>query len=165
MDPLDVVYDEGDNVTFTCSSLGGPNNTLQWLKDGVELNGSTSENLTLVNITVIDDGGVYTCVASNAAGSDNASVSLNIRPVFIIHPMNQSIVYGTDISFSCSAMGFPTPSILWMKEDGDLPVNATGENTMNLTLAQVEFGDEGFYYCVATSNDPVVESARATLSG
>ena len=164
MDPVDIVYDEGDNVTFTCSSLGGPNNTLQWLKDGLDLNGSTSEILTLVSITVIDDGGVYTCVTSNAAGSDNASVRLNIRPVFIIHPMSQSIVNGTDISFNCSAMGFPEPVYTWFREDDDLPQSAMVVNSSILVFEPAVFGDQGIYYCNATSSDVSVSSETAILT-
>ena len=164
MDPVDIVYDEGDDVTFTCSSLGGPGNTLQWLKDGLDLNGSTSEILTLVSITVIDDGGVYTCVASNAAGSDNASVRLNIRPVFIIHPMNQSIVNGTDISFNCSAMGFPEPVYTWFREDDDLPQSAMVVNSSILVFEPAVFGDQGIYYCNATSSDVSVSSETAILT-
>ena len=164
MDPVDIVYDEGDDVTFTCSSLGGPNNTLQWLKDGLELNVSTNENLTLVNITVIEDGGVYTCVVSNAAGSDNASVSLNIRPVFIIHPMNRSIVNGTDISFSCSAMSFPEPVYTWFHEGDDLPQSEMVVNSSILVFEPAVFGDQGIYYCNATSGDVSVSSETAILT-
>ena len=79
--PVDEVYEEGDTVTFTCITLGGPGNSLQWQKDGEDFGGAIdgSENtLTLTDITVFNDSGVYTCVASNAAGTGSTSVSLNI---------------------------------------------------------------------------------------
>ena len=164
VEPIDLEYNEGDDVTFTCSSLGGPSNTLQWLKDGLELINSTGENLTLANITVAADGAVYTCVASNAAGSGNASVSLNIRPVFTIQPMSQSIVSGTNVSFTCSAIGFPEPVYGWFREGDDLPQSAVIVNSSVLLIEPAVFGDQGVYYCSATSSNVSVSSDTATLT-
>ena len=86
---MDEIYEEGDTVTFTCIAQGGPGNSLQWQKDGEDFGGAIDGNentLTLTDITVFNDSGVYTCVASNAAGTGSASVSLNISPVFDLHP-------------------------------------------------------------------------------
>ena len=55
-DPPDVLS-LGDNVTFTCSALGGPNNMFQWQKDGQDLLSESQFTLTNVNAT---DGGLYT---------------------------------------------------------------------------------------------------------
>ena len=165
--PVGMVYEEGDNVTFTCSSLGGPDNMIQWLKDGMVYGGviSASENnLTLTDITVAGDGGVYTCVVSNAAGSDMASVSLNIQPVFTVHPADQEIVSGDNVSFSCSAMAFPEPTYMWFREGGELPDSALGANSSMLVLDPAVFGDQGVYYCNATSSEVSVSSQPATLT-
>ena len=82
--PVGVVYQEGDNVTFTCTSLGGPDNRIRWLKDGEIFRDDVNQSsaiLNLVDISVMEDGGIYTCVASNAAGSGVDYVSLNIFPI------------------------------------------------------------------------------------
>ena len=164
--PVGVVYNEGDNVTFSCSAEGGPENTLQWLKDdkdfGSDISGSEN-NLTLTNIT-IDDGAVYTCEASNAAGTGSASVSLNISPVIVLHPVNIGITSGTNGSFMCEATAFPEPSYVWIRVGGALPESALGVNSSTLTLSLAVFGDQGEYYCSATSNGITVSSNTPTLT-
>ena len=164
--PVGVVYDEGDNVTFLCIAEGGPGNTLQWLKDGEDIGSIISgseNNLTLTNIT-IDDGAVYTCVASNAAGTGSASVSLNISPVIILNPVNIGVTNGTSASFMCAATAFPEPTYVWIRVGGKLPESAIGVNTSTLMLSPAVFGDQGEYYCNATSNDITVSSNTATLT-
>ena len=138
--PVGVVYEEGDNVTFSCTSLGGPDNSIQWLKDGQRINGSSSR-LELTDISVTEDGAIYTCVASNTAGNGSASVSLLISPVFVTHPMDEEIINGTVVSFICMAMAFPDPTYIWFRVGGDLPESAVGVNTLMLTLSLAVFGD------------------------
>ena len=164
--PVGVVYDEGDTVTFLCSAEGGPGNTLQWLKDGEPFSGIISgseNNLTLTNIT-IDDGAVYTCVASNAAGTGSASVSLNISPVIILHPVNIGVTNGTNTSFTCAASAFPEPTYVWIRVGGELPESAIGVTSSTLMLSPAVFGDQGEYYCSAISNVITVSSNTATLT-
>ena len=160
--PDNATFIENDTVILQCITYGGPGNTFEWIFNETVI--EITSNLTLTGV-MTEDGGSYTCNVTNAAGSDTYTTYVFIRPMITLNPTSVNVSVGDNVSFMCDAMGFPTPSILWMKEDGDLPVNATGENTTNLTIAQVEFGNEGFYYCVATSNDLVVESARTTLSG
>ena len=81
-----------------------------------------------------------------------------------MNPTSVNASNGTsEISFTCSATGFPEPEIQWMKEDDSLPLSASGQNTDTFTIGPVLFGDEGLYYCVATSNQLSAESERATL--
>ena len=165
--PVGEVYQEGDNVTFTCTSLGGPDNSVQWLKDGenfTDVIDDSFNTLLLMMITVVDDGGVYTCVASNAAGSGSANVSLLISPVFIEDPMDEEIVNGTSVTFSCTALAFPDPTYMWYRMGNELPQSATGENTSMLTLSPAVFGDQGVYHCNATSSGVSVQSEPATLT-
>ena len=70
-------------LVLTCTAEGGPNNTLQWYKDGTLLMGARSglsidtddayptsirSNLTIASLAT-DDLGNYTCTVSNAAGT------------------------------------------------------------------------------------------------
>ena len=164
---MGVVYEEGDNVTFSCTSLGGSDNSIQWLKDGEsfaqEINGSSSR-LKLTDISVTEDGAIYTCVASNAAGNGSASVSLLISPVFVADPTDEEIINGTVISFICNAIAFPDPSYIWLRVGGDLSESAVGRNTTMLTLYPAVFGDQGIYYCTATSSGVSVSSQTAILT-
>ena len=165
--PVGVVYEEGDNVTFSCSAEGGPDNSLQWLKDDVNITSvidGSENNLTRTSITVSGDGGVYTCVASNAAGTDRARVSLNISPVIVMHPVNIVTTNGTSEAFMCSATAFPNPTYMWNRVGDNLPATAVGADNSTLTLSPAVFGDHGEYYCNATSSGVTVSSDTATLT-
>ena len=65
----------GDNVTFNCSSLGGPGNTFTWMRqnDG-QVVGSESQ-LTIIGLDAFD-GGQYQCIVENRAGNDSTDVTL-----------------------------------------------------------------------------------------
>ena len=122
----------------------------------------TSNILMLSNVTAVH-GGAYTCHVTNEAGSDNFTTYVFISPMITLDPDSVSVQNGTDdVTFTCNATGFPAPSFEWMREGDRLP--PVFSTTTSLTIAPVEFEDEGFYYCVATSNDLEVESERATLS-
>ena len=165
--PVGVVYQEGDNVTFICTSLGGPNNTIEWLKDGEifrEAVNQSSSMLKLVDISVMEDGAIYTCVASNAAGSGADSVSLNISPVFEMDPMDVETSNGSEVSFTCTALAFPEPTYTWSRVDSELPDSAVGANTPTLTLSPAVLGDQGVYYCNATSSEVSVMSDTGILT-
>ena len=162
--PENATFNDSDPVTLMCITLGGPGNTFQWSFNGEDVENETSSDLTLTNVSA-EDGGMYTCNVTNSAGSDTFSTYVFISPMITSNPISMNASNGTAlISFSCDAAGFPEPQIEWRREGGSLPTLATGENTTTLTIAPVLFGDEGLYYCVATSNALSVESERATLS-
>ena len=60
---------------------------------------------------------------------------------------NQSVTYNSSIQFECSLSGFPTPEILWAKDE----VNLTSNNT--LTIHQARFEDSGKYTCSAKNSE------------
>ena len=60
---------------------------------------------------------------------------------------NQSVTYNSSIQFNCSLTGFPTPEILWAKDE----VNLTSNNT--LTIRQVRWEDSGKYTCSAENSE------------
>ena len=161
-DPPDVLS-LGENVTFTCSALGGPNNMFQWQKDGVDLLNESQFTLTNVNAT---DGGLYTCVVTNAAGNDSSDITLNISPYFIVQPNDTLTNNGDSLTLTCEAEGFPDPVYQWFRNDNEMVrSNLTGVNSSMLLFGPVLFGDEGDYYCTATSNDISINSTIATLTG
>ena len=157
-----------DSVTFTCLAEGGPGNSYQWQRGGVNLENETSENLTLSDVN-ITDGGDYTCVASNSAGNGNATATLYIMPQIIEGPMDIFTQNGSVVNFTCFAVGIPTPLYSWEKSNGTAFVSVDMATDSSLEFSPVEFGDEGTYQCVATSilsdgTEQRVES-QAVLTG
>ena len=78
------------SVTLVCDADGEPSPKISWLLNGKRL-GKSSENLGLViqntslvlrNVSV--QSGRYTCVASNANGTTNASTIINYLGMYVI---------------------------------------------------------------------------------
>ena len=162
---LSNILSRGDNVTLTCSARGGSDNVLLWLKNGADLPGEDQTTLQLTDIDATD-GGEYTCVVSNAAGNDSTNTTLYIRPYFTTQPMSISTEAGQNETFTCEAEGFPEPTIQWFRAgSADFGLNVTGIDTGTLMFTPAQFGDEGDYYCTASSNGESSNSSIVILTG
>ena len=162
--PLNMVFNRGDNVTLNCSAQGGPDNTYQWQRSGTDLDNEAMQTLTITQISAMD-GGEYTCVVSNAAGSGNASTLLNVSPYIAVDPTDISARNGTVHMLVCEAEAFPEPQYQWIRASGNFSETVTGVDSSVLGFTPVLFGDEGEYYCTAVSNGRSVESSTSTLTG
>uniref|UniRef100_A0A670JG93 Leucine rich repeat and fibronectin type III domain containing 1 n=1 Tax=Podarcis muralis TaxID=64176 RepID=A0A670JG93_PODMU len=78
---------EGQGVSLKCKAVGDPEPSIHWIApDGKLIHNTTRttvfENGTLeVLITTLKDNGVFTCIASNAAGEATAPVEICIVPL------------------------------------------------------------------------------------
>ena len=151
-------------MTLQCSVLGGPVNAYQWLAGGVVIAGETSEDYTF-NIMSASDGGEYTCVVTNLAGNDSASTNVFVAPYFTAVPADIETSDGDMGTLTCVAEAFPSPDYIWGRVDGGtIRDQVTGRNTSMLMFNPVMFGDEGDYYCNATSNGVTSQSPSATVT-
>jgi hypothetical protein len=76
MQPFSQTVPFGSPVSFTFLSTGNPTADYQWSKDGLPLTGNLTaqtSTLQLASVTMAD-AGLYSCVASNAAGSANSTI-------------------------------------------------------------------------------------------
>lgn len=146
---------------MNCTAQGGPNNTFVWKNDSEIVVGEVSPTFELSPVM----GGVYTCEVSNAAGTGNATTVVFVQLRFDIHPTDIFTVRGMRQVFVCEAEAFPAPTYEWFRTNGDIRGNLTGIETRVLIFDSVEFGDEGDYYCLATSNNFSMSSDVATLTG
>jgi hypothetical protein len=124
--------------------MGGPNNTYQWLANGTNLDKQTHESLALFNLRA-SDGGMYSCVVSNAAGSHTASTHLFINPYFETPTGSIHTSIGSTVFLECEALSFPSPRYMWIHDQ-----TALNENTRKLNLTNIQYGDEGAYFCNAS---------------
>ena len=159
----DQTYQRFDDVNLTCVALGGPSVFFQWLMDGSDLEGETSSTLMLRDVNA-STGGAYTCVASNSAGNDSADVSVFIAPYFIMEPQDVGGLNGDTVSLTCLAEAFPSPSYQWFREERSLREDLNASLEM-LSFDPLVFGDEGEFFCNVSSQDRLVQSLSATLSG
>lgn len=179
--PTPEIVDAGDNVTFTCSADGGPNNTFLWLRSD-SLNVSSSqyanlvtrlnsppvpvdeilsglENVTLVtgpqldmlSVSASEDGGSYTCIVINRAGGDITNVSLYVRLRVLQQPTDALSDFSGMASFTFLAESFPLPSYQWQKYSESGFVNVESATEESLVFSPVNYEDFGTYRCVATA--------------
>ena len=161
---INSTYHVRANATLVCTSSGGPNNTYQWLENGENLPGQNSDTLTLSNVTA-STGGVYTCMVSNMAGSNNASTFIFIFPYFINHPHSDEVSVGSAVLLICDAASFPSPDYLWQRTDGGNISTDIMVNQRNLNISSVEYGDEGGYFCTVSAREDSVASNIAIVTG
>ncbi len=95
----DVIATAGSTVTLEVIAFGFPTPiTYQWIKDGVVIQGETSNTLTFDTVN-INDIGEYVCIPSNVGGSHNSTTmvlsvngELSHLNVFILMEFSWSLV-------------------------------------------------------------------------
>ena len=71
------IYPHGSQLRLHCSSNGGPQLEFSWSRTNTLSNDTTTStnNLTISNVTTLD-GGNYTCTVTNDAGSSSNTVTV-----------------------------------------------------------------------------------------
>jgi hypothetical protein len=114
----------------------------------------------LPNVTA-STGGMYTCIVSNNAGNDSASTFLFVDPYFVSHPSSHQVSIGATVLLICDALSFPNPEYLWQHSGGG-SINS-GSRTLN--ISNVQYGDEGEYFCNASTLGTTIQSRSGLLTG
>ena len=89
---MTLLYDPNESTTLNCMASGGPNNTFMWYLDG-ELRNETSNTLVLSEV----EGGEYTCQVINAAGRENASITLTGKYIIITTSFDEIHLCGVSL--------------------------------------------------------------------
>ncbi|VVC93923.1 unnamed protein product [Leptidea sinapis] len=119
---------------------------------------SESFSALVIKRVALEHCGTYTCVATNHVAAVNKSTDLYIKvaPKWLLEPSNSSLLLGSQGTISCSASGYPTPQVHWMKKDGTLgtwqPVLELAGGVLSLAngtlvIEEVSLSDEGMYSC------------------
>ena len=98
--------------------------------------------------------------------------SVDKSPEIVNVPVNQTAVLGSNVTFNCTATGYPKPTITWVKENDSSSVQydptpeiLTGDGNIifsQLVITEVKSNDYGIYHCVA-KNSAGVKTSSATL--
>ncbi|KAK2825049.1 hypothetical protein Q7C36_018976 [Tachysurus vachellii] len=140
----------GSAVEFTCSASGGPEITLEWLKEGGPLphNHHIKDGVLRIENLEKSNEGMYICRATTLFGQaqDTAKLTIQALPKVMINVRTsvQTVTVGTSVEFECHAEGDPVPTVRWSKVGAPLPDHV-----------QV---DAGQYRCTATNNVGSVQS-------
>ena len=169
-----------DNATFSCFSLGGPNNTFSWTNVRSNTVVANNSELTLVDL-VASNGGQYQCLVENPAGSGSTSVTLNgnttlvqlcmcilfievptfiaVSPLVTEHPQDMNVTISEGIIIlTCTATGFPSPIITWFHNDTIDTIGSYNTTivvnyyttTSTFMMMSPMVNDSGRYFCRAS---------------
>jgi len=169
MMPMSTKVAQGDTAVLKClAPKAYPEPTTTWIKNGEHLDPNSSKRIRKTetgNLVIRDveksDAGEYFCRAENMVGkrdSDNARLSVHIKPYFTSDPIDVTAREGDDISLECEVGGEPKPKITWTREDGKA-ISSARNHTLN--IKRVLSSDEGVYYCRA---DNPVGSVSGSVS-
>ncbi|XP_056282111.1 MAM domain-containing glycosylphosphatidylinositol anchor protein 2 [Pseudoliparis swirei] len=172
-DPL--VVNPGETITLKCVASGGdPAPSLEWVRPGgAELpkRSVVSGGLLTIPTVTVDDGGAFSCVASNNVGNPaRKSTSILVRGLrkgrFWITPdpyhNDDNIQIGREVKVSCQVEATPPEELqfVWLKNGR--PVKSSERmvithsdtellpGTTHLDIIDLKFTDFGTYTCVAS---------------
>uniref|UniRef100_A0A8B9LUH0 Neural cell adhesion molecule 2 n=1 Tax=Astyanax mexicanus TaxID=7994 RepID=A0A8B9LUH0_ASTMX len=154
---FNATADYGESVTFTCRAYGSPEPDVTWHRKGVELQESEQyvmrargTTLTIRNIKQ-DDGGSYTCKASNKAGEVQQEIVLKVFGERT--PLYATLALLVDVEAFHNALGDRTALIVCVRfqsPDGRVEVRGRRGESM-LTIVGVGLSDWGRFDCEALS--------------
>ncbi|XP_005415184.2 PREDICTED: hemicentin-1-like [Chinchilla lanigera] len=152
---------ENSQAVLPCVAEGIPTPAINWKKNNIPLTDLLGKHtaqpygeLILENV-VLEDSGVYTCVANNAAGEDIHSISLtvNVLPTFTELPGDVSLNKGEQLRLSCKATGIPLPKLTWTFNNNIIPAHFDSVNGHSeLVIEKVSKEDSGTYVCTAENS-------------
>ncbi|KAK2535167.1 Hmcn2 [Columba livia] len=152
-------------LTLTCEATGVPLPTVTWSWNGSPV--TPSEHMQVLSggwllrlaQTRAQDGGHYSCLASNVAGEARRHFYVEVLvPPHIENADEEETITvpeGHSVTWSCVAAGNPQPKITWLKDGHPLP----GKDTFSVSpdgsmlhVTRVSLSDSGRYSCVASSS-------------
>ncbi|KAL7036766.1 hypothetical protein ACKWTF_008935 [Chironomus riparius] len=160
--PLEQRYTviQGTDFELICDTTGTPYPTVTWSMSGGQLASNarqTGNVLRILNINV-ENSGVYVCLATNNAGSDQVATVIDVErrepPVVELFPKeSQKLRVGESTRLSCRTLsGSPHPTVTWVRRDGQrLSSRITEDYPGVITLRDAKLDDAGVYECRASN--------------
>lgn len=149
--PVDSLVASNGVAQFSVEAAGGGLLSYQWRKDGTPLPGANAAALSVSPVTLQSEG-AYSVEVTDANGSvesRGARLSVSISPVFIQQPQSQTVVAGSDVTFTATVAGNPLPfGFEWRKNNLPYVSNTVNSTTATLTISNVTSADAGSYRVV-----------------
>jgi hypothetical protein len=160
-----TVAGPGVATTFFVVASGTEPLTYQWYFNNARMGpGSTSSNLT-VNVGGPPNAGNYTAVVKNNYGSVTSAVAtltVYVPPGIQTQPQNQTVLQGTNVSFSVVTNNSGTPPFGYQWSFNG--TNVSNATNATLALPNVQTNNAGSYVVVVTNSWGSVTSAVAKLT-
>lgn len=166
-----IIVNETDSIDIVCESFNSlPMTNYSWFNENSNNYQKFEEKdekknifKTILRIVDIDesDNGSFECYLANEAGEDKMTIELLVQTapkvdsimlkandIEIEVESDASVLENDFISIDCVVDGFPTPDIIWYKDQEELTVES---NEIRLTFQNILEQDAGNYQCLATN--------------
>ena len=180
----------GQTVVFSCTVGGNFPVTYRWFKGGEELTSGNryaiDDDVGVLTIRQLQsqDAGIYSCIATNDAGTDNIRIELvvtgtesgiraknDLLHVFFSESpfvsttgnVDRIVRIGTAYRIQCRVRGIPMPTVVWLKDGAVLVPNNNDRFTLignDLYISPIQSQDAGTYQCRASN---VLGTASVTV--
>jgi hypothetical protein len=160
--PRSLSLNQGSDAAFSVTARGALPLSYQWVFKGTNIPGATASGFTRVNAQAADSGD-YSVVVTNAFGaavSSNATLTVLVPPGITTQPSNQTVVLGTNASFTVTATGTAPLAYQWVFGG----TNLAGATADTLLLATVQAVQAGSYAVIITNVAGSITSTPAILT-
>ncbi|XP_072011491.1 basement membrane-specific heparan sulfate proteoglycan core protein isoform X5 [Engystomops pustulosus] len=131
IEPRQLSVQQGQPAEFRCTATGNPTPIVEWTgfqNGGLSSRVSAHGGVLRFSSTQLSDEGQYTCRVHNNFGQHLARADLRVHsgnlPDVQVSPERTEVREGDTARLYCRALGSPTPTISWRKQDGILPPQA-----------------------------------------
>ncbi|KAM9207753.1 hemicentin-2 [Dugong dugon] len=151
-------------LMLLCEATGIPSPEIHWFRGEEPISPGEDTYLLaggwMLKMTQAQeqDRGLYSCLASNAAGEvrRNFSVEVLVPPSIEKEDLEEMIKVpeGQTAHLMCNATGHPQPKVTWFKDGRPLPSGDTHDISSDgalLQLLQANLSDAGHYSCIAAN--------------
>lgn len=169
--PSNVTVTVSQPASFSVVATGTAPLHYQWKLNAIFV-GTDAATFSLAS-TSAPDGGWYSVIVSNAAGSvESNSAALivfptPVAPTFRYQPASQSVVAPATATFYADVIGAPSPTVQWQRsnDSGVTWTDLAGATLFGYTTAATALTDTGSQFrAVATNSAGSVISNAATLT-
>jgi phage gpG-like protein len=166
--PTNLTVLVGTNVTLAAVATGTAPLSYQWQSNGVSMAGATNTTLLFSNVQT-NATAIYSVVVTNSVGSvtsSNAVLTVNAPPIITAQPVSQSVMAGSNVTFTVAATGTAPLGYRWRFNGTNLADGGrvTGAMGSTLTVANLVINDAGSYDVVVTNVAGTVISSNAVLT-
>ena len=164
--PVDLNGTVGTDVTITATATGTDPLSYQWRRDGVDLNGATTQNLTLNGLTSSQTGAYSVHVSSpfGTATSNTGTLTVGYAPLVLTQPADRNATVGTHTTFVVDVNGTAPFTYQWQRDINGSYADIGGATDSNYTISDVQFTDSGSYRVQVQNTYGNITSNAATLA-